>query len=70
MSTDITDEDTLRQVVDRLQQKYPDMDRAALDAVAREEFIALSGRPVRDYISILTERAARKRIKKTIKTTS
>jgi len=39
------------------------MERAALEVVASEKFTALSGRPVRDDMSILTERAARKRIK-------
>ena len=64
MTTDVDDEDTLRQVVDRLQEKYPDLPRAELEGVAREEYDSLSGRPVRDYLSILTERAAKKRLKK------
>jgi len=63
VTTDVDDEDTIRQVVDRLQEKLPEIDRTELDVVAREEFASLSGRPVRDYPSILTERAARKRIR-------
>jgi hypothetical protein len=70
VTTDVDDENTIRQVVDRLQEKYPDMDRTELDAVAREEFVSLSGRPVRDYLSILTERSARKRIKSNAKKNS
>ncbi|SFN85309.1 three-helix bundle dimerization domain-containing protein [Mycetocola miduiensis] len=62
----IDDEETIRQVADTLEVKYPDMARAELEAIVREEFGAISGRPVRDYLSILTERAARKRIKKSI----
>jgi hypothetical protein len=64
VTTDVDDEDTLRQVVDRLQEKYPDVARVDLEVVAREEYYSLAGRPVRDYLSILTERAARKRLKK------
>ena len=64
MTTDVDDEDTVRQVVDRLQEKYPDVGRAEIEGVAREEYDALAGRPVRDYLSILTERAARKRLKR------
>ena len=63
MTTDIDDEDTIRQVVDSLQEKLPDVPRAEIETVARAEFDALSGRPVHDYLSILTERAAKKRLK-------
>jgi len=58
------DEETLRQVVDRLAEKFPDLPRPELEAAARTEFDALVGRPVRDYLSILTERAAKKRLKR------
>jgi hypothetical protein len=70
VTTDVDDEDTIRQVVDRLQEKLPDTPRAELERVAREEFDAISGRPVRDYLSILTERAAKKRIKRDSKVAS
>ena len=63
MTTDIDDEDTIRQVVDRLQEKLPDIPRHRIEEVARTEFDALSGRPVHDYLSILTERAAKKKLK-------
>jgi hypothetical protein len=62
----IDDEETIQHVVDALGAKYPGMDRGELEAIVREEFVAIAGRPVRDYLSILTERAARKRIKKSI----
>jgi anti-sigma-K factor RskA len=64
VTTDIDDEETLRQVVDRLAEKFPDLPRSELEAAARTEFEALVGRPVRDYLSILTERAAKKRLKR------
>jgi hypothetical protein len=67
VTTDIDDEETLRQVVDRLAEKFPDRPRAELETVARTEFVALAGRPVRDYLSILTERAAKKRLKRAAK---
>jgi len=70
VTTDVDDEDTVRQVVDRLQEKYPDVGRAEIEGVAREEYDALAGRPVRDYLSILTERAARKRLKRDSKKSS
>lgn len=64
----IDDEETIRHVVDALESKFPEMGRVDLEAIVREEFGAIAGRPVRDYLSILTERAARKRIKKSIAT--
>lgn len=67
MTTDIDDEETLRQVVDRLQEKFPDLPRTEIETAARTEFDALAGRPVHDYLSILTERAAKKSLKKTSK---
>ena len=66
MPTNTDDEETIQHVTDALEKKYPGVKRSELEAVAREEFTAIAGRPVRDYLSILTERAARKRIKKSI----
>lgn len=65
MTTDIDDEESIRQVVDRLEKKFPDVPRGEIEGVARAEFTALSDRPVRDFLTILTERAAKKRLKKT-----
>lgn len=64
VTSEISDEETVRQVVDRLQEKFPQIPRSELEHVAQAEFQALAGRPVRDYLSILTERAAKKRLKK------
>jgi hypothetical protein len=64
VTTDIEDEDALRQVVDRLQEKFPELPREQIEAAARIEFDELAGRPVHDYLSILTERAAKKRLKR------
>jgi hypothetical protein len=66
VTKDIDDEETIQHVADALEAKYPGMARVELEAIVREEFGAIAGRPVRDYLSILTERAARKRIKKSI----
>lgn len=67
MTTNLDDENMLRQVVDRLQEKLPDVPRAEIESTARTEFDALSGRPVHDYLAILTERAAKKKLKRSAK---
>ena len=64
MTTDMSDQEVMTQVADKLSEKNSDVPRAIIDDVVREEFLALAGRPVRDYLSVLTERAAKKRIKK------
>ncbi len=67
MTTDMSDEEVMSQVAEKLSEKSPDVPRKVVDDVVREEFLALAGRPVRDYLSVLTERAARKRLKKLAK---
>ena len=70
MTTEMNDEDVMHQVVDRLVEKNEGVPREVIDEVVREEFTALAGRPVRDYLSILTERAAKKRLKKLSKSST
>jgi hypothetical protein len=65
MAKDVTDEDMIQEVVDRLQEKFPETSRAEIDRIARAEFDELSGRPVRSYLTILVERSTKKRLKKT-----
>ncbi|MBG6237836.1 hypothetical protein IWX78_000791 [Mycetocola sp. CAN_C7] len=64
MTTHIDNEEIIRQVVQALEAKHPDVDRDELEAVVRDEFQTLAERPVRDYLLILTERGAKKRLKK------
>lgn len=64
MTTDINDDEVMAQVASKLSEKNSDIERSVIDDVVREEFEALAGRPVRDYLSVLTERAAKKRLKK------
>ena len=64
MTTELDDEEVQAQVVASLEEKNPGITKSVIDEVVREEFAALAGRPVRDYLSILTERAAKKRLKK------
>ncbi|WP_166870413.1 MULTISPECIES: hypothetical protein [unclassified Salinibacterium] len=63
MAKEVDDAETIRHVIETLEQKYPQVPREELEAVVNEEFGLLAGRPVRDYLEILTERAARKRLK-------
>ena len=67
MTTDIDDEEAIRRVVERLVEKFSDVPRAEIEDVARAEFAAFSDRPVRDFLIILTERAAKKRLRTAVR---
>ena len=64
MTTEMDDAEVIAQVVNKLSEKNPRIERSVINEVVTEEFRGLAGRPVRDYLSVLTERAARKRLKK------
>ncbi|MFB2580545.1 three-helix bundle dimerization domain-containing protein [Herbiconiux sp. P15] len=70
MAKEVTDEDTIQQVVTRLEAKYPDIPKDEIETAARAELGELAGRPVRDYLAILVERATKKRLKKAAKPSS
>lgn len=64
MTTDMSDDEVMAQVTEKLSEKNPDVPRDVIDGMVREEYLAIAGRPVRDYLSVLTERAAKRRLKK------
>ena len=64
MTTDVNPEEVVLQVSQRLRDKYPDADPDEVDRVVRAELAELVDRPVQDYLAVLTERAAKKRLKK------
>jgi hypothetical protein len=64
MSTEIDPDEVIAQVSQRLAAKYPDLDPADIDRTVRAELAQLIDRPVQDYLSVLTERAAKKALKK------
>jgi hypothetical protein len=63
MAADITDDEILAQVVEKLEAKFPDHPKAEIEKLARDEFAALKDRPVRDFLGVLTERAVKKHLK-------
>ena len=64
MTTEVKPEEVVIQVSERLQAKNPDISAEEIDRIVREELAELVDRPVQDYLSVLTERAAKKRLKK------
>lgn len=64
MAADLTDDEIIKQVTESLRAKFPDAPEPDIDVVVREEFASIASRPVRDFLGVLTERAAKKRLKK------
>ena len=54
---------SVEEVVDRLTTKYPDIDRLEIGRIVAEEHQAFEGRPVRDFVPVLVEKSAKKRVK-------
>ncbi|MEO6117052.1 MAG: hypothetical protein ABIP33_11760 [Pseudolysinimonas sp.] len=66
MTTDIDTDEIFTQVSERLRAKFPDLESSEVDEVVRAELDQLADRPVRDYLEVLTERAAKKRLKSAV----
>ncbi|MGI9822982.1 three-helix bundle dimerization domain-containing protein [Agromyces sp. Marseille-Q5079] len=54
---------SVEEVVDRLAVKYPDVDRAVIAEIVAEEHHEYEGRRVRDFVPVLVEKSAKKRVK-------
>ncbi len=50
-------------VIDRLVKKFPDTHRTQIEEVVSDEYTALSDGPIRDYVPVLIERAAKDRLR-------
>ena len=64
MTSDFDPDQVVREVSVVLQRKYPDADPSEVERVVRSEVDELKDRPVHDYVSVLAQRAAKKRLAK------
>ncbi|WBU38193.1 three-helix bundle dimerization domain-containing protein [Homoserinibacter sp. YIM 151385] len=64
MATEFDRDQVVAQVTANLEKKFPEADSAEVERIVAEEVDALAKQPVRDYVSVLSERAAKKRLKK------
>jgi hypothetical protein len=49
-------------VRERLRERYPDLDPALVEAAVRVSHLELTGNPIRDFVPLLVEHAARDRL--------
>jgi len=57
-------DEIVSEVSARLRGRFPDKPAEEVESIVRAELDSLADRPVRDYLSVLTERAAKSRLKK------
>ena len=50
-------------VIERLVGKFPGVDRERIRQIVDEEHHSYDGRPVRDFVPVLVEKSAKKRVK-------
>jgi hypothetical protein len=63
MATDVDYDQIVRDSTEQLRKKFPDRSEDELKAIVAEELEKLRNATVQDYLSVLTVRAARKRVK-------
>jgi lauroyl/myristoyl acyltransferase len=63
MTAENDDAEIRRQVAENLQARFPEASSDEIHLIVREEYAALADQPVRDYIAVLTERAAKDRLR-------
>jgi len=51
------------EVVERLAAKYPGVERTVIEQIVAEEHHEYDGRRVRDFVPVLVEKSAKKRVK-------
>lgn len=64
MATEFDETEVIRQVTERLVERFPKSKPGEIERIVTEEVEALAAKPVTDYVSVLSERAAKKRLKK------
>ena len=63
MTAENDDAEIRRQVAENLQVRFPEASSDEIHLIVHEEYAALADQPVRDYIAVLTERAAKDRLR-------
>jgi hypothetical protein len=58
------EDEAITAVTAKLAERFPERDPEHIDRVVREEHRKLDGRPVRAYIAVLVEHAAKQRLSK------
>jgi hypothetical protein len=60
---DLDEDKAVREVAERLAERFPSVPRTRIDEVVQSERRALDGKPIRDYIPVLVEHGAKARLR-------
>ena len=60
---EVAEQRSVEEVIERLTKRYPDVDRFEIERIVAQEHQAFEGRPVRDFVPVLVEKSAKKRVK-------
>jgi hypothetical protein len=63
MATEFDPDEVVRQVTESLVRKFPEKDHASVETMVRQQVDELKDRPIHDYVSVLAERAVKKKLK-------
>jgi hypothetical protein len=55
----------LEVVIERLTKQFPSSTRAEIEGAVTVEYLALADNPIRDFVPVLVERQAKRRLKAT-----
>jgi hypothetical protein len=62
--------EAMARVVERLRQQFPEVPADDIDAIVNGHYEAFDGRPVRDFVAVLVERATRADLEAGIETSA
>ncbi|MET0713641.1 MAG: hypothetical protein ABW091_15470 [Microbacterium sp.] len=68
--SELDETQAIDQVISRLAERFPSLERDHIAGVVNEELHELDGGRVRDFVPVLVEKASKKRLKKEAKATS
>ena len=54
---------SIDEVVERLAERFPGVDREEIKGIVETEYEEFHGKPVRDFVPVLVEKSAKKRVK-------
>lgn len=53
----------MERVVERLSERFPEVQRRRIDEVVQSEYHVFDGRPIRDYVPVLVEHGVKQRLR-------
>jgi hypothetical protein len=68
--SELDETQAIDQVINRLAERFPSLERDHIAEVVNEELHELDGGRVRDFVPVLVEKASKKRLKKEVKATT